>query len=281
MLTGTPPRRFDVVAGVRSNDWFQSIAPRSERVDGVRVSDRLTRACNKALRTVGVSRSTIGRVMYKEMIPMYLFSRRSRLAAGHLRESMEWSAKMTEKVNAVSEIEVSLWTTVMSPGLFTLTWTCVVEDLAQLVTLNDKALADDGYVSLSDEGAQYGADQAIDDRIVRLVHRDPDGAAAEPQYAGVVEAVLAPGRAVAGTELGVEIAQRAKAVTGCPTSFGSAVTGAYGSVSWVTLYESIEAVQQANEALAGDADFAQLLDAEAGAAYLAGASTQTLHRKVL
>ena len=115
---------------------------------------------------------------------------------------------------------------------------------------------------------------------MRFVHADPDGASATPQFASVVQAVLAPGHTVTGIELGVEIAQRAKAITGRPTSFGASVTGTYGGVGWISLYDSMDQVQQANEALAADADFAALLDAKASAAYLAGASTQTLHRKI-
>ena len=211
---------------------------------------------------------------------MYLFTRAARLGSGHLVESMDWAARMTEKVNALSEVEVSLWTTVFSPGLLTLSWTAVVENLTQMTTLNDKSLADSGYVELADEGAKYSSGQAIDDSLVRFVHADPDGASATSQFASVVQAVLAPGHTVTGIELGVEIAQRAKAITGRPTSFGASVTGTYGGVGWISIYDSVDEVQQANEALAADADFAALLDAKASGAYLAGASSQTLHRKI-
>ena len=129
---------------------------------------------------------------------MYLFTRAARLASGHLVESMDWSARMTEKVNALSEVEVSLWTTVFSPGLLTLSWTAVVENLSQMTTLNDKTLADSGYVELADEGAKYSSGEAIDDSLVRFVHADPDGASTTTQFASVVQAVLAPGHAVTG-----------------------------------------------------------------------------------
>ena len=87
--------------------------------------------------------------------------------------------------------------------------------------------------------------------------------------------------AVRGIELGVEIAQRAKKIMGRPTSFGAAQTGVYGAVEWITLYDSVDQVQKADEALAADKGFAELLDKEASKAYLAGDSTQTLHRRVI
>ena len=84
-----------------------------------------------------------------------------------------------------------------------------------------------------------------------------------------------------GIELGVEIAQRAKKITGRPTSFGASQTGVYGAVGWIALYDSVDQVQKAEEALAADKGFAELLDKEASKAYLAGVSTQTLHRRVI
>ena len=180
---------------------------------------------------------------------MYLFTRAAHLAPGNLQKSMEWSAKMTEKVNAISEIEVSLWNTLFSPGALTLTWTCGIEDLSQMTSLNDKLLADGGYMSLVDEGAKYSSGEAIDDSLSQIIHLDPDSTGGDPQYASVVQAVLAPGSSVAGMELGVQLAQQAKAITGRPTSFVAAVTGTYGGVGWIALYDTIDQVQQANEAL--------------------------------
>ena len=82
-----------------------------------------------------------------------------------------------------------------------------------------------------------------------------------------------------GIELGVEIAQQAKQITGRPTSFAVSVTGAYGDVMWVSLAETIQQLQAANEALNSNEEFSKGLDKEAAKAYLPGA-TQTISRKV-
>ncbi|MEY2590251.1 MAG: hypothetical protein QOJ67_2235, partial [Acidimicrobiaceae bacterium] len=47
---------------------------------------------------------------------MYLFSRSTRLGPSNQREAMEWSVNVTQKVNQISELDVSLWTTVFSPA---------------------------------------------------------------------------------------------------------------------------------------------------------------------
>lgn len=210
---------------------------------------------------------------------MYLFNRRLRLARGSLLDSQDWAARMTEKVNSLSEVEVSLWTPCFSPSVGTLSWIAVVEELAQMEALTAKSNADEGYAALADEGAAFNSGDPVDDGLVKLVLADPDGA--DDQYSSVVTTQPAPGQILAGIELGVEIAQRAKAITGCATSFATAVTGPYGAVAWFTTYPSIEKAQQAQDALAADSGFARMIDERASQAYAAGAGETTMWRRAI
>jgi hypothetical protein len=209
----------------------------------------------------------------------YLFSRRGRLAPGSVVDAMTWAAKITEKVNTISEVPVTLWTTEFSPQVGTLSWTALVEDLSQLRALDAKLMADNGYLSLVEEGARYTSDGGLDDGLVRLIHVDPDAVTGE--YASAVTATIIPGSFVKGIEVGVEIAQRAKAVTGRPTLFGESQTGVYGEVGWIVLYDSVDEVQAAGQALGSSVEFGQYLDEHASKAYIAGMSTQTIFRKVM
>lgn len=208
----------------------------------------------------------------------YLFTRSVQLAGGNLLDSMAWSVKITEKVNAIAETPVLLWSSVLSPDLGRLTWSTAVADLSTLTTMDDKLMADPGYLDLVEEGTRFTGGAATD-ALVRFIHVDRDGVDTA-KFNTVVRAVLAPGAFVDGTVLGVEIAERAKAITGRPTSFVAAQSGVYGEVGWVALYDSIDQVQAAGEALAADADFAQLLDDKASKAYIAGVSTQVISRRV-
>jgi hypothetical protein len=212
---------------------------------------------------------------------MYLFARSTRLGPGHVREAMEWSAKITEKVNQISELEVSLWTTAFSPGVGTLVWTAAVEDLAVLEATTDKLTVDDGYIALVEQGAKFASGDPIDDALVQLVLADEDAANSTPSYASVVASAMAPGKSVRGVELGVDIAQRVKKITGRPTSFGVVSTGAYGGCEWITLFDSIDELQKADAALAADPSFAQYIDKEAGAVYNASVSLQTIYRRII
>jgi hypothetical protein len=208
----------------------------------------------------------------------YLFTRSVQLGRANVLDSMAWSVKITEKVNAIAETPVLLWSSLMSPDLGRLTWSTVVEDLSTITTMHDKLMADPGYLDLVEEGTSF-TDGTATDGLVRFIHADRDGAGTA-QFSTVVRAVIAPGSFVSGTMLGVEIAEKAKAITGRPTSFGASESGVYGEVGWISLYDTIDQVQAASEALASDADFAKLLDEKAGKAYIAGVSTQVINRRM-
>jgi hypothetical protein len=210
---------------------------------------------------------------------MYLFSRTVRLGAGNPEKQLAWALKITEKVNQIAEVPVTLWTRVFSPSSQTLVWTAIVDDLLTLETIENKLISDSGYVSLVEDGAAHASGDPIDDGLLQFVFADPAAAELDATYASVVQAVLSPGGMIRGMELGVETAQRAGAITGCPTSFGISATGIYGAVEWVTVYASIEQLQTGQEALNADAEFAQLVDKELSKVYETGA-IQTVYRKI-
>ena len=210
---------------------------------------------------------------------MYLFSRSVRLGAGNPEKQLGWALKITEKVNQISEVPIELWSSVFSPRADTLVWTATVDDLLTLETIDNKLISDSGYVSLVEEGAAHGSGDPIDDALLQYVFADPATAEVSATYATTVQATLAPGGTARGMELGVETAQRAGKISGCPTSFATSLTGTYGSVEWVSVYTSIEQLQRGQEAIAADADFAKLLDKELSKVYLPGA-VQLAWRKI-
>ena len=211
---------------------------------------------------------------------MYLFSRNVRLGAGNPEKQMAWALKMTEKVNQISEVPVSLWTTVFSPDAGRLVWSATFENLVTLETSFDKLVGDSGYSALVEEGAAHASGDPVDDSLLQFIHNDPKAAEVDAQYALAVQATLAPGGAVKGIELGVETAQLASKITGCPTSFVTAVTGAYGTVGWLTVFASIADLQSSGEAIAADASFNKKVDQELSKVYLPGVTTQRAFRKI-
>lgn len=209
---------------------------------------------------------------------MYLFTRRTRTVAGDQRGAIAWATEITAKANQISGLAVNLSTPVFGEGVGGIVWATFVETMAQLEDANDKLQLDDGFVEVANKGAKF-TNGLIDDSLLQVIHGTPDPGR-QLTHVTAVTAVGATGKLVRSIELGVEIAQRAEAITGLPTMFGSASTGPYGGVAWLTGYESIDAVQAGADALAGDTDWLNFLDKELPGVYVEDPSItqQALYR---
>jgi hypothetical protein len=192
---------------------------------------------------------------------MYLFSRRGRIASGNNRKAMAQALAVTEKVNQITSIGVSLYGQVYSPEVGTLVWSSFVPDLATLEAATDKLNADDGFASMVDDFAPLTTGQ-IDDGLMQLVYGQPDQNRPVEYVAGV-QAVCANGNVGKGIEVGIEIAQRAEKATGHPTLFATTMTGVYGGVGWFTAYADIASMEAAEAAIAADASFTKFIDSKA------------------
>lgn len=212
---------------------------------------------------------------------MYLFSRRIRIAPGNTRASMEWAIKQTELVNQITGLPVSLYSQVFSPEVGTLYYSTFVPDLMTLEAANDKLTVDEGLASATDKGAAFLVGGA-DDTVAQIVHGTPDPSRSI-EYVSVVSTVCAAGNFKRGLEVGVEITDRAAKATGTPGLFASMVTGNYGTVGWITAFESIQALEAGEQALAADASFLEFIDKEASTAFSdqAGSTTQLVLRKIV
>ena len=210
---------------------------------------------------------------------MYLYSTSVRPGVANPPKVMEWALKMTEKINQIGEVPSSLWTAAMSPAMGTLAWTAVVSDLEVIEATEGKLATDPGYMSLVEEAIGLLSTDPADQMLMQLVHADQDAANIDAHYASTVRATIAPGSMRTGVELGVELAQKVKQITGRPTSFAMNVTGEYGAIMWVSLAETIQQLQAANEALDANEEFAKAVDKDASKVYLPGA-TQTISRKI-
>ena len=212
---------------------------------------------------------------------MYLFSRRGRLDGGNTNDALAWATGITTKVNEITDLQVGLWMQTYSPGFGTLVWSTFLADLASLEAGGDKLASDPGYVAMADEGAKY-ISGGLDDGLVQILHGVPDPTRTI-EYASGVQAVCASGNIANAMAVGVEIAQKAEAVTGLPTLFGASVTGPYGGVGWITGYENIGALEAAQAALGADPNWVAMIDKKAAGAYAEEPSltTQLIYRRIV
>jgi hypothetical protein len=211
---------------------------------------------------------------------MYLFSRQIRFGPGSTREQMEWALAQTEKVNQITGLQVNLFMQVYSPEVGRVGWSTFVPDLATLEAAGDKLQADDSFVAATDKGAAMTVGGA-DDTLAQVLYGEPDPNR-QIEYATVVRTVCATGSVGRGMEAGVELAQRAERVMSIPVIFVADVTGNYGGVGWVSGYENVQTLEAAQQALAGDQDWANFVDKSTKGVYTDEPSltTQLIYRRI-
>jgi hypothetical protein len=117
--------------------------------------------------------------------------------------------------------------------------------------------------------------------LIQLVHGEPDPARAV-EYVTSVRALISPGSFAKGVELGVKIAEQAAQATGTPTSFGTGMSGDYGTVYWLSAFPDVATMEAANASLNADPGFMELVDKQTPGVYQAGLSvtTQTIFRRI-
>jgi hypothetical protein len=193
---------------------------------------------------------------------------------------MTWAAAVTENVNQISGLPVGLYMQTFSPEVGRIAWSTFAPDLASLETASDKLAANEGYLSLVDSGAKFALGGA-DDLLSQIIHGAPDPNR-PVEYVSTVTTTCANGNVMRGIELGVEIAQRVEKVTGLPGLFGTAATGNYGAVGWITGYGDVNEMERAQAALAADADFGKFVDKNVPGVYVDDptASQQLIFRKI-
>jgi hypothetical protein len=210
---------------------------------------------------------------------MYLFTRQTRLANGSGIAGVDWATSVARKVKDITGQEVQLWSTVYSAGFGAISWTAWFADLASLEEVGDKLDADPGMNEMVNRGATL-IEGGLDDGLLKPIYGEPDPAAT-PQYVGGVVAVASAGSIERAMTIWVDIAQKAEAITGLSTMFVRSLTGPYGGVGWLTGYETITAMENAQNALASEPGWLALIDSTKGCFVEDAAATQaTIYRRL-
>ena len=210
---------------------------------------------------------------------MYRFARVAQLAGDPVK-STGWAVTITEKVNRISAVPVTLWTTVLSQPLGLVVWTASVDNVSEIETTDAKLMVDSGYLDLQAAGVGHIIPGSISDSLATVVFQTPGAAQGHFHCVAVTMAQIQPGQFRRGVELGVEFAQRANALTGLETSFATSVTGTMGTVSWTLIADSLDELQRGQDKLDTDESFVTLIDPEGAKAYSPGATVGYLRRLI-
>lgn len=209
---------------------------------------------------------------------MYLYTRRVQLGLGHQQDGMEWAVDITAKVNQITSLNVGLWGTMMSPAVGQLAFGCAVETLADIEDAEAKLLVDPMYLDAVQRGTSL-ITGAVDDECAQYLVGDGE-LPFDPTHLAVVRSALANGCFADGVTAGIEIAEKAKALSGLPTAFLLSTTGTYGGVGWITSATSLADLEKGEQTINANPEFVTLVDRHS-TNYLPGATTQTLWRRIV
>jgi hypothetical protein len=210
---------------------------------------------------------------------MYLYSRTVQLT-GDPRKTMPMVMAMAELVNKKTELQVSLWRTVLGAPLGTLGYSAFVQSQAELDTAVSSLLADPEYLERVAEIQPYIAAPA-QDQLVEILHRaGPEYRRAEVGWiATLVTAQVANARFGAAMKWSIEIADLVAEITRNPGIFGRSVAGPFGTVGWITAVPDMAALDAAGEALNKDPRYLAKLD-EMSDVFLPGSGHTSLVRRI-
>jgi hypothetical protein len=212
---------------------------------------------------------------------MYQWARSARLVVGHPRDSLDWAVRITEKVNQISSVRSTLWTSFASPDTGRCAWSMMVENPAELEEINSKLSVDNGFLTLAAESANYVADGSMQDALSTVLYASKGATGGDFHWVQVNTATVTPGNVARGMELGVQFAQKANQITKRETIFEAGVTGAFGSVTWILLADSFGQLQEAEAKLNADTSFVDMIDKEASKTYQPIGATVSCYRRLV
>ncbi len=207
---------------------------------------------------------------------MYLFTRQGQLATP---EGLDWAAKIAGVASTACGNTVDCWANTLSPGFGTVTWTTWWADLTSMEAGLNALNVDAAYATLAADGATL-IDGTVDDILYQTLSGDPEPSDTNRLVSGV-RAICAGGHIAQAMTVGVEIAQKAEAITGQPTLFVRNMTGPYSGVAWLTAFADLGAYGTAMDKMAADPAWLTLIDSTEGCFVEDADATQnTLYAKL-
>lgn len=171
----------------------------------------------------------------------------------------KWAVAIGAAASAGVGNDVGVWTTVLSPGVGTVSWTSRWDDLSAVKKGFAGLSTNAKYLELAAQGIDF-ANGPLNDLLYETVY-EGNAPSNDVAYVGTVAGVCAPGNFARGMMGGVKIARAVEKATGVSTEFLAGRTGPYGSVIWIAGYKDMAEYEAAQHALAADMGLVALIDA--------------------
>ncbi len=208
---------------------------------------------------------------------MYLFTRTATFKPERAVDAAAWAVDIAAQVSSITGLEVRTWSVLYGAPLNTVTWSCSVESHAEMGAAGEKLQADPGYLARIPESAEL-FDGAPSDALTQVLATVGEGGHTGG-FASVVSAQCAGGRMAAAAEWGLDTFQHVGAVTGLDGAFGRGMYGPWATLGWISLADSLDQVDAAEAAMAGDASYIDRID-RGGDLFVPGSAQSRLSQRI-
>jgi hypothetical protein len=208
---------------------------------------------------------------------MYLFSRECVVASP---EAMAPAKAISDYVTGSRDRELALYSIAYGAAWNRLTFSTWVDDLATMEESTATLAADAKYLELL---LAFGPHVSmVNDNLFNVVHStSTDAELTFPNVVWSVTGVARIAQIVEATIVGAQICDAWKAATGVDATFGSAVTGQFGGIGWLSGYESFAEFDKAQGAARSSEPWiTAMVGIQDSVSDELGAGVSTLYRKM-
>ncbi len=204
---------------------------------------------------------------------------RSAQAANDLPGAIGFAVDMAAEVEAASGVAIGVWTGLYGVPMGTVSWSAQVESFATMAAVGQKLAESESYAAKAAEAGEKGlfVTGSFADRLLNVVHQ-----AGTPGAIGYVSSLTATahaGNTAEAIAFGADMADFVAATTGNAVSFCVNSFAGVGEMSWVAAYADAAAVDDAQAALMGNAEYLERA-AKAGELFVPATGAMTLAQRV-
>ena len=192
---------------------------------------------------------------------MYMFNRSRRARLGQMAEAVEAAVTAAERVTQLGGVDIHAWSVRFGRPLGTLMWSARLENQAQLIEINEKTLADPGYMDFISSIDPLFEGEG-EDRLAKLISGTPSP---EPKkYVAVTEAVMANGKYNEAIAWGTEMQEFVAAESGLTTAFAMSTYGGFADVVWILGADSMTEIDSFDDWRMATTEYHERIHAAAG-----------------
>lgn len=208
---------------------------------------------------------------------MHLFTRQATLAREHVVEGRAYAVEIAQYMSEKTGLEVIPWAVVYGAPVGSVSWSTRVDSQAAMGAAQEMLAGDDGFLERSKANARLFTGPA--ENTIGEFLASSGGTVSVGRFATVVIAQCAGGKIGEAMSWGIDMMEHVAKVTGAESSFVRGIYGPFGTLVWVSRFDTMEALDAANAALTTDSTYLERLD-QGGDLFVPGSASERLIQRL-